>query len=120
MQQVRLLEEEVKRLKLDLAKYSDSDNLNAYSQINFNQDCSLEVQNKEFDVLKGLICYNERMSKYERQIEDILQLRTFLVSNKDKKIEELETKQKDMMVRNASINKTLKSENKKNQEKLSK
>jgi len=78
------------------------------------------VQNKEFDVLKGLICYNERMNKYERQIEDILQLRNILVSNKDKKIEELDTKLKELMVRNASINKTLKAENKKNQEKLSK
>jgi len=40
LQQVKLLEEEVKKLKLDLAKFHDNDNLNAYSQINFNQECT--------------------------------------------------------------------------------
>jgi len=63
------------------------------------------------------------MNKYDKQIEGILQLRKVILAVKDERISDLETKLQDQYDEIKNIKKTvsyLKSDNKKNVEKLSK
>jgi len=63
------------------------------------------------------------MNKYDKQIEGILQLRKVILAVKDERISDLETKLQDQYDKIKNIKKTvsyLKSDNKKNVEKLSK
>lgn len=79
--------------------------------------------NLEFRILNGLLKYNERINKYEKHIQEMVNVRTMLISTKDEKISDLDTKfydQNEVLKRIKKSLTIIKSENKKNTEKIHK